>query len=103
MRIHSQSGAQSNNGTDVVEPNLVFRKLHCHGLGRVDDRCLRGIVPCEPRSGPDACRRSDRHEVASVALLLHVRYDDIGRVVDRSHVDCEDLVEVLVCDFVGGL
>lgn len=98
-----QPSPKSNDRANAVEPNLVLRVLDRHRLRRVDHSSLGSIVPCQAGSWPNTCRRSDRDETPTIALLLHVRHNHVGRVVDRFDVDREDLVEVLIRDLVGRL
>lgn len=78
----SQSRSQTNNRTNTIESNFILRVLDCHRLRRIDHRCFGRIVPSQPRSRPDASRRSDCYKAAAIALLLHVWDHDVGRVVD---------------------
>ena len=98
-----QSSAQGNNRADRVESNIVFGVLHAHSPGCIDDCSFRRVVPSQAWARSNTCSRCDVDKGAAVTLLLHIRDDNVRRVVDRLDVYGKELVEVLIGDLSSGL
>ena len=82
-------------------PDVILGVLYRHRLRCVDHRRLTRVIPRQPRPWPDPSRARNVHEDASLALLLHVRNDHLGGVVDTPAIDVETHVKVRVRHVVG--